>query len=372
MSFLKRERSALGELMPGLDEALARLPLMDMEKPGSPALGLFRKAGGPGLLIPARFGGRGATPLQVVRVQRALAARSPSLAIATTMHHFSVSGVLVLAELEPERVAALFTLIAGQNLLLASGFAEGRSGVSVLSSGMQVKRVPGGLVISGSKKPCSLAASMDLFTGGVLVPTESGVPQFAVVSIPADAAGLERKPFWGSSILAGAESDEVILREVFVPDEQTFYYSNEDSTLLEMSFLWFEMVITASYLGIASALVERVLNAAKGTATERTRLAIEIEGAATALEGIARAMMAGETGNDALAQVLFVRYATQAAIARTTALAGELLGGMAFIRSTDVGYLLAASTALAFHPPSRLSLTDSLDAYLAGQRLNMS
>jgi alkylation response protein AidB-like acyl-CoA dehydrogenase len=204
------------------------------------------------------------------------------------------------------------------------------------------------------------------------VPTESGTPQFVVVTIPADTAGLERKPFWGTAILGGAESDEVILREVFVPDEQAFWFSNEDPTLLEMSFLWFEVVITASYLGVASALVERVLTAAKGTATERTRLAIDIEGATAALEGVARAMIAGETGNDTLAQVLFVRYAAQAAIGRTTALAGELLGGMAFIRSPEVGYLLAAATALAFNPPSRLSLTDALDTYLTGQRLNMS
>ena len=287
------------------------------------------------------------------------------------MHHFSAVSVVGLAELEPERVAGLLAIIAGQNLLMASGFAEGRSGVSILASDMQVKRVPGGLLLSGSKKPCCLTASMDLFTAGVLVPTELGVLQVAVVTIPADTAGLDRKPFWGTSILGGAESDEVILREVFVPDEQVFYFSGEDPTLLELSFLWFEMLITASYLGVASALVERVLNAAKGTATERSRLAIDIEGAATALEGIARAMMAGETGNETLAQMLFVRYSAQAAIAHTTALAGELLGGMAFIRSSEVGYLLAAATALAFHPPSRLSLADAMDAYLTGQRLSL-
>ena len=277
MSFLDRERSTLAEFMPGLDAALATLPLMDMESPGSMALGLFRKAGGPGLLIPIRFGGREATPLQAVRVQRALAARSPSLAIATTMHHFSVASVVGLAELEPARVAGLLALIVTQNLLMASGFAEGRSGVNVLASDMQVKRVPGGLLLSGSKKPCSLTASMDIFTAGVLVPTESGVPQIAVATIPADTVGLERKPFWGSSILGGAESDEVVLREVFVPDEQVFYFLHEDPTLLESSFLWFEMLITASYLGVASAMVERVLNAAKGTAAERVRLAIDIE-----------------------------------------------------------------------------------------------
>jgi alkylation response protein AidB-like acyl-CoA dehydrogenase len=78
-------------LLPGLDEELAKIPLLEMEKPGNPAIKLFREHGGPGLLIPARYGGKGATQLQAVRLQRALASRSPSLAVATSMHHSAVA-----------------------------------------------------------------------------------------------------------------------------------------------------------------------------------------------------------------------------------------------------------------------------------------
>jgi alkylation response protein AidB-like acyl-CoA dehydrogenase len=345
---------------------------MDMEKPGSPAIELFRKAGGPGLLIPARFGGRGATPLQAARVQRAIGSRSPSLAIAATMHHFSTASVVELAEATPGTGEQELALIAAQNLYLASGFAEGRTGTSVLSSNMEVRRASGGLVLNGSKKPCSLSASMDIFTTGVFLPTESGVPQFAVVTVLAGTPGLERRPFWGNAVLAGAESDEVVLRDVFVPDEQVFLYRVDDVTLLERAFLWFELLISASYLGVASALVERVLAAGRGTPAERTRLATEVEGAMAGLECVARAMGAGERDNDTLAQSLFVRYSTQGAIERAVSLAGELLGGMAFVKSSEVGYLIAAATALAFHPPSRLSVAPALDAYLSGEPLVMS
>ena len=48
-----------------------------------------------------------------------------------------------------------------------------------------------------------------------------------------------------------------------------------------------------------------------------------------------------------------------------------LLGGMAFISSSEISYLLAASRALAFHPPSRLSMVPALDRYLAGESLVM-
>src|SRR5687768_9658947 len=99
MNFLRQERATLEALLPGLEAALAGVSLLEMERPGNPAIAAFRQLGGPGLLVPARLGGRGATPLQAVRAQRAVASRSPSLAVATTMHHFSVASVV---ELNPD------------------------------------------------------------------------------------------------------------------------------------------------------------------------------------------------------------------------------------------------------------------------------
>jgi hypothetical protein len=45
---------------------------------------------------------------------------------------------------------------------------------------------------------------------------------------------------------------------------------------------------------------------------------------------------------------------------------------MAFIGSPDVSYLFAASRALAFHPPSRLSIGSALDGYLMGKPMQVS
>ena len=49
-----------------------------------------------------------------------------------------------------------------------------------------------------------------------------------------------------------------------------------------------------------------------------------------------------------------------------------LLGGMAFIGGSDVGYLLCASRALAFHPPGRLPANRALDEYARGCVLDVS
>ncbi len=371
--FLRTERTTLARLLPGLDESLARIPLMEMERPGNPALVLFREAGGPGLVVPTDHGGLGATPLDAVRVQRAIGSRSPSLAVATTMHHFSLATLVEMAAAPNGSGTEWLVLegVARQKLYVASGFAEGRTGTGIFTSQFTVRRTADGLILSGSKKPCSLSASMDLLTASVLLPDDT--QSLAVVLVPAATPGISRRPFWGSSVLAGAESDEVVLDEVIVPANLLTYWGQPGQldVVQQRSFLWFELLIAASYLGIASALVERVLVAGRGTPIERVALSIETEGAMAALESVAREMTANESGQDLLAKALLVRFAVQQAIERVTAHAAELLGGMAFVSSPDVACLLASARALAFHPPSRLSAAAGLDAYLSGEALRV-
>jgi alkylation response protein AidB-like acyl-CoA dehydrogenase len=381
VNFLKQERTTLKEFFPDLDEKLAHIPLLSIEKPQNPAIQIFRELGGPRLLIPNKYEGLGATPVEAVRVQRAIATRAPSLAIATTMHHFSVATIMetMSAEgLETGLGCMLLEEIAKQNLYVASGFAEGKTGSSILTPYMQVKVTEeGGITVSGSKKPCSLATSMDLLTASVSIPNKSGDgSELAVIIIPASTPGIEIRPFWTNSVLAGAQSDEVILHDVKVPEELISYSGNSENLdyVQIRSFLWFELLISASYLGIASALVERTIAVSKNiTPCERVLLGIEAEGAMAALEGVARSMMLSDNNqaNDLLARVLFVRYAVQGAIERVTTRAVELLGGMAFISSPEIAYMFAASRALAFHPPSRLSISPALDKYLAGEPLLM-
>ncbi|MEZ4737570.1 MAG: acyl-CoA dehydrogenase family protein [Caldilineaceae bacterium] len=373
MEFLAQERQTLEHYMPGLDGALAKLPLLELEKRGNSGLTLFREANGPALLITKACHGMGATALEAMRIQRAIASRSPSLAVATTMHHFSVATILEMSLLGSGLESLLLEAIADQHLLVASGFAEGRPNQGILHPTMQGKPTKGGVLVNGSKKPCSLTHSMDLLTASVKI--DDGTPdgQMGVAMIPTQGAGIERREFWGSWILAGAESDEVILRDVEVPDSLMFRMGESaamDATQIS-GFLWFELLVTASYLGVASALVERVLRSNRGCALERATLGIELEGAMAALEGIAYSMVTNPRDEAELARMLFVRYLVQGAIERSTQQAAELLGGMAFVCSSEVSYLLSAARALAFHPPSKAAIAQELAGHLAGKPLQI-
>ncbi len=377
MSFLATERAALEQLLPGLDAALAAEPLMSWETRDSKALQVYRDAGGCGLLVPAEHGGHGVDPLTAVRVQRAIGARSPSLAVATTMHHFSVASLAELSALGTGFEWAVLQAIAEENYYLSSAFAEGNPSTNILAPRVQARRVEGGLLVNGIKRPCSLTWSMDLMSASVAVVDDTaasgGEPErLAIVLIPATDPGITRRPFWESFVLAGAESDEVQLTDVFVPDVMVFQPA--DSTMTDpvqgRGFLWFELLVAASYIGVASALVERVLESGRGTAQDRVALAADIESAMAAVEAVASCLPAkdDEDMERLLTRSLYVRYGVEAAVARTSMAAAALAGGIAFVSSPDIAYLLAASRALAMHPPAVGPVSDALDRSLRGGR----
>jgi len=259
--------------------------------------------------------------------------------------------------------------IAENSWLLSSGFAEGKPGQHILTPAMRGVLADGGITVSGTKKPCSLTWSMNLLSASVAVadPNSTGTDRLAVVLIPADSPGLQRAPFWQSTALAAAESDQVTLTDVFVPEALIFYPHDGESMdpIQARGFVWFELLVSACYLGAATNLAERVVARGRGSDEDRAGLAIELETMAAALEQVAAsAAMAGD--NDALlARALYARFATERAIERIVMSATAVLGGMAFIESPEIAYLLGVTRALAFHPPSRAAAAGPIARYLA-------
>jgi alkylation response protein AidB-like acyl-CoA dehydrogenase len=373
LEFLVEDRRTLEEFLPGFDAQIASIPLAEMEARDSSVIELFRGAGGAGLVIPRDLKGHGASPSAAIRVQRAIGSRSPSLAVATTMHHFSTATLIELHRAESGFEWMLLQAIAEQGRLLASGFAEGVHGQGVFSPTMRARRVDGQFLVSGTKKPCSLSRSMDVLTASVAVAGEAPdmEPEFAIALVPAGAPGLEISDFWGSSVLAGAQSEAVTLSDVPVDPDLVVVVDGADA-MQTASFLWFELLITASYIGMASALVERVVVAGRGDPAPRTAMVADLESAMASLAAVAHRMEQGDRGESLLVQLLLHRYAAQDAIGRSVTLAVEQLGGMAFIGGEEVSYFASASRALAFHPPQRRRTgSQAILAALAGAPLKI-
>jgi alkylation response protein AidB-like acyl-CoA dehydrogenase len=374
-NFLGTERALLERFMPGLDAKLKAIPLAVLEGRENPSIQILKEAKGPGLLIPKKYGGLGATAVEGARTLRAIASRAPSLGIVCTMHNFSVSTLVEWAMFGEEYGELLLTGLAENSMYVASGFAEGRSGSRPLDMTMRARRAPGGgWLLSGKKKPCTLTYSMDFLSCGVSVEEKDGTRRRAVGLVPADSPGIERRPFWKSPVLAGAESDEVILTDVHVPDDFVFVIEGSDQLdpVEVTGFVWFQMALATTYLGIVSGLVERLLAAGKGTSEERGAILVQVEAFSAAIDGIAYSVDTREDRDRLLSRALSTRFALQGAIETIAMRCAELLGGLAFIGSSEVAYLLCASRALAFHPPGRIPATRALDEYARGGILDVS
>lgn len=376
---LRDAREVCEKYHPGLAAALEKTPLAKRESAKSSVVETYRKHGGPGLLVPAEFSGPAATALDAARVQRAVGSLSPSLAVASVMHHFTVAMLFSLAgtaeRLTPEQVKML-SAIATDGLLLASGWAEGSTDQNILLPSVVAERDGDGYVVNGSKKPCSLSKSMNILTASVSITDEQGRPSLALLLIPADSPGITVEPFWVNPVLAAAQSHEVKLTDVRVPAELVISSTPEDLHRLDdlqtAGFTWFELLTTASYVGAASALVDLVYRHERATPAARAALATRLEAANGLVEGTAKAIDDGLAGDDSVAAVLVTRYATQDLLARVVDDAAEILGGLAFMRSFDIAYLSSAVRALAFHPPSRASVAEQLDEYFVGQPLRLT
>ena len=372
-TYLQEDRALLETHVPKLDAALADAELADLERPESPAIQWFREAGGPALFVPEDLGGQGLGLAQAVRLQRALASRAPSLGVATTMHHFSVASILDLEDTGTGMEWLLAEAVARNSLLIASGASEGITGGGLAQPQMTAEPSKDGLLVSGVKKPCSLSGAMDLLFATVRVLEPEREDRLALAVIPRDSPGLSVRPFWSTPVLAGAQSDEVALEQVFVPARAIADMGPIGTTAdsLRAALVWFELLIAATYLGICAALLERALSTPK-VSTALGEVIAEIEGATYALEAVGMRVDASGRAASLIGPALIARCAAERAVTRAATMAIEALGGRAFISSADVAYLHSASCCLVFHPPGRRAAAESIVDFVRGAEVQIA
>ena len=370
LPLLQNARQTLNRFAPGFADLLTELPFEQREAAGSPVVDWFKQNGPVALLVPGAGGGLGASAREALHVQLALGALSPSLAVASTMHQFSVASLVAVAAKGTGAEGLLLSAIARQRLLLASGFAEGVPGGGILDAGMEALQLADGVRLSGSKQPCSLTRSMDLLTASFSRASEHG-EELMIALIPASAPGISHHPFWGNSALAGAQS----LEDVYVSEKMIFSagLKSQLGDVQTIGFIWFELLISASYLGACMGLVERAIDERRWSDQQRVQLACQLQLCLSALEGLAHEVdqLQGDA-DDLLARLLLTRYGIEQQLASASDLAHQMLGGLAFIRSNLSCDWLASTRGLQFHPPGRFSMTANLDRYLHGATFSIA
>ena len=147
---------------------------MEMERVGNPSIGAFRKLGGPGLLIPTQPNSAGSSPSPVDAARCSACYRLLEHRLwRSSGDDASFYDRHLAGDQSEDRRAQREQLLSvggpGQPLRRV-GLAEGKPGSAFRRSNLSVTRGATGFVLNGSKKPCSLSASMDLLTASTPAP----------------------------------------------------------------------------------------------------------------------------------------------------------------------------------------------------------
>lgn len=337
--------------LPDLADKLSDLGMMVAENPASNVVNLWKEHDGPRLTAPKELGGLGATCVETLELQRGVGYLSPSLAAASTMHYLSVAGLADFAATADEETVGLITSLIENRTVFASGFSEGTIAGSVFRPTMKASPAEGGYTLTGSKKPCSLANSMDCVMASVLL---DDTHQRAITVIFNGSPGLSVTPLWSTSPLSAAQTDEVIFEDVFVPDDLMMISDVEDADGQneKSGYVLFGLIITAGYIGAATRLALKLVGRKDFTEAGFVELFSPVEGVWRALRMLAQRYDDGDRSDALFADLLWIRLGLRDQLQTSVSRLVSKVGGVAFATDPEIAYLSSCISAYSFHPPS--------------------
>lgn len=354
----------LDKLLPGITGVLNEIPFQIRESEDGVVLGHLKRLGAAKLAVSTQCRGDGVHAPELVAATIGLASIAPSAAVGLNMHHFSVAALEALRAEGDSKVWALLEAVSTQNLFVASGFAEGTSGRSVVEPKIVGTRTGEDYVVTGSKKPCSLARSMDILSLSISLSDDSS--SYGVAIVPASSPGISVRNFWNTPVLAAAESHQVILTDVVVPDELVIKITKsavaEQITVQDVGFVWFELLMCGAYLGILGRLV--VLAIASTDAPQAQRISAEYSSTVRHVLNFASEIDNG-IGPESLSSALALRCVVETFIERAVPHCLDAIGGIEFVTNPEIQYLASAVQCLRFHPPSMSRMPAQSYAHIA-------
>jgi hypothetical protein len=348
-------RTGLDAVADGLFDRLAARSTEEHEQDAGPVFTALKDTRAAAMLVPRLCGGGGASAQDAVRFQVALGAVAPSAALATTMHHYKIAAFGNVAVSGVDSARVLLRDIARDAKLVASGGAESTPGRDLRTLGSWAVRDGDDYLVTGLKRPCSLSSAMDVMSLMVELRAPDGTPEgYGQAFVPADSPGLEREEFWRSPVFRAAQSHAVRLTAVRIPRANVFPLAGEVGLRFAADcYLWFQLLISASYLGIAGYLADATPPDRRAASRWWARAADDLHRLRTGLLDAARAVDEGAPVRDQLNLAVRARDRVEDEIAD---IGGRLLraaGGGSFATTGLRTALAGGLNAIAFHPPQR-------------------
>ena len=281
MTEAERERAARVEaVLPALAEHAAEV---DQKcEFHLPHVKTLSDAGLLGLIVPVEYGGMGGGLRDLAAATFALGTACPSTALAYFFHCSSASrGLLAHEAIE----AGLFS---DEEMAIVKPFADkvlhkmGREGKWLanfasesnktskarVSISTEATKTDGGWLINGVKSfGCATGVADDYLVTAKLSGTET-VEGLALFIVSRDADGVTERHKWDAIGMRGTATHGIVLKDVFVADENALALEGAFLKMMQMSrgtFVGNQLAATAIYLGAAQAVYDHALDKLKNT-----------------------------------------------------------------------------------------------------------
>ncbi|MFG2097485.1 acyl-CoA dehydrogenase family protein [Streptomyces sp. NPDC048612] len=328
------------------------------------------------LPIPAEFGGAGASLAEVAAAQRALGMADPSAAIALNMHAFTVGLMADYWQRHRDTSWMLLEAIADSGALVASAFAEPGGSPNFMSSRSEAVPTAKGYRVTGVKYPCSLATTATLVC---LTARVTGTDETLLALCPRTSPGLTAEGEWPSLGMTASDTARLVLRDVEVDDRLVFHRGPADviDDNVVSGMVWFAVLLTATYHGVLSALLDTAYRQVTdaGTYGPRTALLGRATRELLTLGGACRQLGAdvgsgAVGGQPALAAAVGLRASLSDTRDRVLTAVTPVIGGRLYGRGQQAAGLLVDSLAVHHHPPSLLVCDEVVGSYGTGRAIS--
>lgn len=320
----------------------------------SESLDAIREAGLLAAGVPAELGGLGGTQRDLADLQRELAHHCGSTALATSMHQHVVCFTAWRYRRGLPGAEATLRRVAEEGIVLVS-----TGGGDWTHPRGTATRVEGGYRVSGHKRFASLSTVGTVLATMATYDDPDAGRRVLNLAVPAGADGVSVLENWDTLGMRGTASNDVVLDDVFVPDERVLAnrpYGVVDPALQVIGSIAFP-IVSAVYLGVAEAAYAAAVEAARRRSddpTVRRQVGLmrhRLQVAEWALEGaLDRVGPDPEPSAEMLTAVMLAKREVALAGLEVSDLAMEVAGGAAYFRGSVVERSYRDIRAAKFHP----------------------
>jgi len=214
----------------------------------------LRDAGYLKLCVPENFGGAGARLPRVAAEQARLAYYAPATALATNMH-FYWTGMAADLHRSGDPMCDFVLDEAASGGVFAAGHAERGNDLGLFLSSTSATPVEGGYRVTGHKSFGSLTPVWTRLGLHAMDKSDPEAPKIVHLFMKRDAEGYRIEETWDALGMRATRSDDTILENVFVPDEDVACVVPAGAAGLNLFslgiFAWALTCFGKIYLGLA-------------------------------------------------------------------------------------------------------------------------